>query len=166
MFWKHPAAGCPRRRYYERGQPTPGDSHAGDPAHPGRENSRAGPAGADFPADGLGGPDSFGYTYDNSGTVSWQDTSSGADTGLTGDGQNNAIQVPLPFPFKYYENSYTSLYISAAGYLSFADNGNWPNSGSLPSPNLPNYVIAPYWGPTFIGRRRDLPVPRVLSPGS
>ena len=99
----------------------------------------------------VGGPDDFGYTWDDSVALSWIDTSSGANTGLTGNGQNNATQVPLPFTFKYYENSYTSLYISAAGYLSFTDNGNWPNSGSIPSPSVPNNVIAPYWAPTYIG---------------
>ena len=46
----------------------------------------------------LGGPDSFGYAYNDSVPLSWQDTTSGADTGLTGDGQNNAIQVPCLFP--------------------------------------------------------------------
>ena len=100
----------------------------------------------------LGGPDDFGYTWDDSTPLSWIDTASGDDTGLTGSGQNNATeQISLPFSFKYYENTYTSLYISAAGYLSFTDNGNWPNQSAIPSPNVPNNVIAPYWTPTYIG---------------
>jgi len=99
----------------------------------------------------MSGPDEFGYTSDDTVSLSWIDTALAADTGLTGSGQNNATHVSLPFPFKFYENSFTSLYISTAGYLSFTDNGNWPNSGSIPSPSVPNNVIAPYWAPTYIG---------------
>ena len=76
----------------------------------------------------TGGPDDFGYTWDDSGAVNWIDTTSGTNTGMTGNSYNKAIgPVSLPFSFKYYENTYTNLYIAASGYMSFTNNnGNWP----------------------------------------
>ena len=75
----------------------------------------------------TGGPDEFGYTWDDAVALNWIDTTSGVNTGLTGYSTNQADgPVSLPFTFKYYENIYSSLYIAASGYLSFTDySGNW-----------------------------------------
>ena len=97
-------------------------------------------------------PDDFGYTWDDSEAFSWIDTTGGTDTGLTGDGWNNATDlIALPFAFKYYENTYSQVNIAAPGTLAFTQPDYWPSQGTIPSPNSPNNVIAPYWTPTYIG---------------
>jgi len=96
----------------------------------------------------IGGPDDFGYTWDDSVPLNWIDATTGADTGMGGSSWGQKVgPVNLPFPFKYYENSYGSLYIAASGYLAFTDEGTWPSQSQLPSPGKPNNVIAPYWTP-------------------
>ena len=75
----------------------------------------------------TGGPDDFGYTWDDSVAFNWIDATGGTDTGMSGHSGDQATgPVPLPFLFKYYENTYTQVYIAASGYLAFADAGYWP----------------------------------------
>lgn len=93
----------------------------------------------------TGGPDDFGYTWDDSVTLNWIDAASGTDTGMSGGSWDQASgPVSLPFSFKYYENTYNQVYIAASGYLAFADAGYWPSQGPIPSPSEPNNTIAPY----------------------
>ena len=97
----------------------------------------------------FGGPDNYGYTWDDTGALSWIDATTGTNTGLSGYTYNKATgPITLPFTFKYYENSYTQLWIAASGYLGFTDTGGyWPDWSYIPSPGEPNNVIAPYWSP-------------------
>jgi hypothetical protein len=97
----------------------------------------------------AGGPDDFGYTWDDSVALSWIDaTTSGIDTGMGGDG-SQAVGVSLPFSFKYYENTYNRVYIVGAGYLGFSP-ASWDDQENIPSPERPNNVIAPYWTLTYL----------------
>ena len=111
------------------------------------------PAGGDRAAEGMelapqstGGPDEFGYTWDNSAPFNWIDASGGNETGL-----NSTIDhvgpVNIGFPFKYYENTRSQLYISRFGFLAFNDDGIYRRQSSIPSQEKPNDVIAPYWVP-------------------
>jgi len=113
----------------------------------------AGPSAPVFPQ-GTGGPDDFGYAWNDSMTLNWIDATGGTDTGMSGDSWDQAAgPIYLPFPFKYYENTYNQVYISAAGYLAFTEAGYWDDQDHIPSPGEPNNVIAPYWTPTYIGTR-------------
>jgi hypothetical protein len=98
----------------------------------------------------TGGPDDFGYTWSDSVTLSWIDATSGTNTGLTGYADATGA-IALPFPFKYYENTYSQVYIAASGYLSFSDWDYWVSQSEIPHSSEPNNVIAPYWTPTYIG---------------
>jgi hypothetical protein len=99
----------------------------------------------------VGGPDDFGYTWDDSVTFNWISAGSGINTGMTGSGWDQATgPVSLPFTFKYYEDTYSQVYIAAAGYLAFTEADNWDDQDAVPSPSGPNNVIAPYWTPTYI----------------
>ncbi|MGB9774961.1 MAG: hypothetical protein ACPL7C_00195, partial [Anaerolineae bacterium] len=117
------------------------------------------PEGAHLPLEAAGvapqatgGPDDFGYTWDDSVLFNWIDATGGTDTGMSGDSWGQKVgPIPLPFSFKFYENTYTSLYIAASGYLAFTDYGTWPSQRRIPSPDTPNNVIAPYWTPIYIG---------------
>ena len=92
------------------------------------------------------GPDDFGYTWDDSVALNWIDATSGTDAGLSGWGDYTG-PIPIGFPFKYYENVYTELYITGSGYISFDDEDLWDSQGRIPNPSAPNNVIAPYWTP-------------------
>jgi hypothetical protein len=84
--------------------------------------------------------------------MNWIDAAGGIDTGLSGDSWDQATgPILLPFPFKYYENTYSEVYIAAGGYLAFTEASSWDHQSHIPSPEQPNNVIAPYWTPTYIG---------------
>jgi len=96
----------------------------------------------------TGGPDDFGYTWDDWVPFVWVDATSGTDTGMSGDSYGQAVgPISLPFSFKFYENTYASLYVAASGYLGFTDDGYWPWQPRVPSPAAPNNIIAPYATP-------------------
>jgi hypothetical protein len=111
------------------------------------------PAGSSSPAGSLniapeatGGPDDFGYTWDDSETLGWIDATGGVATGLRGPG-DYVGPIPIGFNFKYYENTYAELYITSSGFISFQDQGLWDAQSEIPYPSAPNDVIAPYWSP-------------------
>lgn len=113
------------------------------------------PAGARLPIEtaGLspqatGGPDDFGYTWDDLVPLNWIDATDGTDTGMSGYSYGQRVgPIWLPFQFKYYENTYNQVYIAASGYLAFTDEGIWPSQPRVPSPAKPNNIIAPYATP-------------------
>jgi hypothetical protein len=98
-----------------------------------------------------GGPDEYGYSWDNTIPYAWIDATSGTDTGLSGSSE--AVQVQLPFTFQYYWGMYDSLWISSSGFVSFADDGLdvWQGPyDDYPYPAPPNDVISAYWTPIEI----------------
>jgi len=116
------------------------------------ESSRLLMEAADVLPQVTGGPDDFGYTWDDSVEFHWIDASSGTDTGLSGDSWGKAVgPIRLPFQFKYYENTYNEVWIAASGYLAFTQASYWSSESPIPSPVPPNNVIAPYWAPIYIG---------------
>jgi hypothetical protein len=79
----------------------------------------------------TGGPDDFGYTWNDSVALNWIDATGGIDTGMSGDSRGKAVgPISLPFPFKYYENTYNQVWIAASGYLAFAQASYWPGQHS------------------------------------
>ncbi len=89
----------------------------------------------------TGGPDDFGYTWDDSIAYSWELTT--INSSITGD--ENVGLVSIGFPFKFYEQVWDEVYVTTNGILIF---GN-PDSGccggfEFPSPRPPNNVIAPF----------------------
>jgi hypothetical protein len=97
----------------------------------------------------TGGPDQFGYTWDDSIPISWIDATGGTDTGLNGYSSGDAVgPIPLPFAFNFYENAYPELWINAGGYLAFSiydahSGGPWGTR--FPEPGHPSNMIAPLW---------------------
>ncbi len=93
----------------------------------------------------TGGPDEFGYTWDDTVVEAWIDASDGTSAVLSPD---HTDLIALPFDFKYYENTYDGLFISLYGFVSFDStnlNGSWQSE--IPSADPPNDVIAPNWMP-------------------
>lgn len=98
----------------------------------------------------TGGPDDFGYTWDDSVPLNWINATVGTDTGMSGDSWGQGIgPIPLPFAFKFYENTYSSVYIAASGYVAFTSS-YWVDQQEIPSPRTPNNVVAPYWTPLYL----------------
>jgi hypothetical protein len=95
-----------------------------------------------------GGPDKYGYIWDDGAPLGWVDATKGVDTGMTGDTWGTRVgPIALPFPFKYYESTYAEVYLAGSGYIGFTDAGSWAAQSRIPSAGLPNNVIASYWTP-------------------
>jgi hypothetical protein len=93
-----------------------------------------------------GGPDTFGYTWNDFVPFNWINTSGGLDTGISNVTASSG-PISIGFPFRFYENSYTQLYVSRNGFLAFNNQYLTRTQSRVPSPGLPNNVIAPYWNP-------------------
>jgi len=93
------------------------------------------------------GPDAFGYTgIEIQGSVLRDVRATGTEE-ILGDDEVTA-PIPLGFTFDFYGVGYTEAVISSNGFLSFD-----PNSGHLccagvplPDPNLPQSLVAAFWG--------------------
>lgn len=92
----------------------------------------------------TGGADDFGYTWDDSVALNWIDASGGTETGLNSSVDHTGA-INIGFPFKYYENIHSELYISRFGFVAFNDTGIYNSQSEIPSPEPPNDVIAPHW---------------------
>jgi hypothetical protein len=85
-----------------------------------------------------GGPDDYGYTWSDAVPLAWVNASGGLNR--TDDATS------LGFNFKFYENTYSQIYISRYGYATF-DGDIYHGQSRIPNPSSPNNVIAPYWAP-------------------
>jgi hypothetical protein len=58
--------------------------------------------------------------------------------------------ITLPFTFYFYGKAQTTIYVSANGYVTFANQGTttdpFATNVSIPSSSAPDSMIAPYWG--------------------
>jgi hypothetical protein len=94
----------------------------------------------------TGGPDDFGYTWNDSNPYYWIDARAGTDTHLGLYSVTDLIS--LGFTFKFYENSYSDIYISSVGAVGFSRpglSGTYPVP--VPSSKAPNNFIAPFFSP-------------------
>jgi subtilisin family serine protease len=77
-------------------------------------------------------------------TFDWIDPTSMPSLILADDGVS--VAQALPFPFKFYGEWYTVLYVGANGLLGFEPSGLAKYSnGDLPSALSPEAMICPYW---------------------
>lgn len=84
------------------------------------------------------------YIVQTDNNYDWIDASGGVELFL---GDDDSELVSLPFNFPFYNGSFSSVYISSNGYLSFTDNSPTDyTEDSLPSTDIDNsYLIAPFW---------------------
>ncbi len=104
-----------------------------------------------------GGPDEFGYIWDDGAAETWISAEGGGDLPLSWENPGSA-PVELGFPFKYYENTYTQVRVSMFGFLSFSGDNLFTTQAHIPSAETPDNVIAPQWAPydQFAGYVRTL----------
>jgi len=62
---------------------------------------------------------------------------------LTGD--DNSIQIPIGFNFKFFGNIYQNIKVSTNGYLTFNDYSTDNSNDNIPDIREPNNYIAPFW---------------------
>ena len=99
---------------------------------------------------GAGGPDGYGYMWIDSDEAGgpafvWNDITA-TGTLLTGLADDNFVgPVSLGFSFPFYENSYSEVYVSSNGFLSFGSGNSSLSNQQLPSTTTPNNLIAWFW---------------------
>ena len=99
---------------------------------------------------GSGGPDTFGYRWvdsddPNGPTYGWVEISQ-IGTGLLMGDHTYSAAIAMGMTFPFYGNNYTSLHISANGFLSFtAPQGQYGTNSTIPSAVDPDDFIAPFW---------------------
>lgn len=98
----------------------------------------------------TGGPDAFGYVWDDSIPVDWIDLRHATPIYL--DPYEQAGPIALPFDFPFYGSTYTQVWVSSLGSIGFSYDPAlaWSWSTSFPSSEPPNNVIAPNWSPSFV----------------
>ncbi len=72
-------------------------------------------------------------------------TISGTETNITtwsGNADDGFALVGLPFPFKFYNNDYTSVYVSTNGFISFGAGSPVGVVQAFPNASTPNNVVA------------------------
>ncbi len=104
--------------------------------------------GLDMFALATGGPDVFGYTYDD--TVSYNWVSAATDSGVTGNDEvSGAIDIGFDFPF--YGLNYSQLYFNTNGLITLGIPSNDYYSMSIPYVAAPNNFIAAFWSDLIVG---------------
>jgi len=118
------------------------------------------------------GGDACGYRWyttqsnvpDSTPTYNWVDISATGQL-LSGLGDDNyAGPINLPFPFVYYWNSYTKVYVGSNGYITFGrgynvSSGPPPYFNRFPNPAPPNEWIAVYLADLTFTDDQGNPVP-------
>lgn len=83
----------------------------------------------------------YEFVHEN---YSWIDPTGMTDLQLT----DNGVSGPqaINFPFRFYGQSYETVFVGANGVLGFATNGlTSTDNTSLPNSTVPNGIICPYW---------------------
>lgn len=99
----------------------------------------------------IGTDNGFGYSWidsDETGgpTYNFNDISTSGTSITDAVGADGTTQIPLSFPFEFYGNTYSNVYINANGFLAFQQpsdltfiNTQIPNEDSI------NNIIAGFW---------------------
>ena len=82
------------------------------------------------------------YTME-AGHYSWTNPAGGTDLSL---GDKAQVSRDLPFQFTFYDQTYSSVYVTSEGYLTFISITPVQQGGTIPSSsNKAGYLIGPYW---------------------
>ncbi len=67
------------------------------------------------------------------------------DTPLALTGDDAATNVPLPFPFYFYGQSYNAAFVATNGHLNFLASSTSFSNVAIPAAGVPNAAIYPLW---------------------
>jgi len=89
------------------------------------------------------------YTMTVGAPYSWVDASGGTELLLGDDGFS---EISLPFSFDFYNETFSTVYLGANGYLSFTDPSPSDYSNDpIPSADIDNhYLIALFWDDLYL----------------
>ncbi|MEM4203660.1 MAG: carboxypeptidase regulatory-like domain-containing protein [Candidatus Methanomethylicaceae archaeon] len=73
----------------------------------------------------------------------WFDATAGGT--IVAQGDDTYQYVALPFPFNFYGNTYTGLYVSSNGFVSFGSGYSHYSNSCIPSIDPPNNAIYAFW---------------------
>ena len=93
----------------------------------------------------TGGPDAFGYAWNDAASYNWIDMSGGTSVSLRDDDWEGPFSVG--FTFNFYGQPYTQFYIDSNGYIGFDSTqlASYYSNVRLPSVRRPNSIVAPFW---------------------
>jgi subtilisin family serine protease len=93
--------------------------------------------------------DAFGHTCRVSQRVPWIDGET--EIGLSFADEFGAV-IDLPFPLPFFDDTYTSALVHANGTIVFDRDAIVPfDNGPVPSPDLPDNALFPYWDDLVVG---------------
>ncbi len=96
----------------------------------------------------TGGPDGYGYVWIDSNEPGWTPPAyldPPASDSIAALGDDDYVEVPLPFTFDFYGNSYTSIFIGSNGFASFGSGYTTYSNGTIPSTSTPNNGLYVFW---------------------
>jgi len=65
-------------------------------------------------------------------------------------GDDNATQISLPFPVRFYGGTYFTAWVSTNGLVSFGDASTRFANGPLPDQMEPNTALYPFWDDLYV----------------
>lgn len=96
--------------------------------------------------------DHFGYQLNDSVALNWLDArSTGTKITFTDPDDSYTGLIPIGFPFKFYEKTYTHLSVSTNGLVAFESGSDAFSNQILPQDTLPNNLIAAFWDDLDLG---------------
>jgi hypothetical protein len=101
----------------------------------------------------------YGYTLNTDAAYNWIDAAQGGTVVNfpNQDSENFYVDddvagpIPLNFSFKFFEFSYSEIFISSNGLLTFGDGDRSYRNVDIPRDELPNAYIAPFWDDLVVG---------------
>jgi len=97
-----------------------------------------------YAADVVQVTDGFGYEI-NTAASAWINASGGVLVDFDGNDDEFSEPIPIGFAFPFYENTYSNLYVSTNGFLTFGEGSKAYENRNIPRDTDPNNYIAPFW---------------------
>ena len=96
----------------------------------------------------TGGPDAYGYGWIDSNEPGWTppaylDPPATDSIGSLGD--DDYLEIPLPFSFVFYGVAYNSIFVGSNGFASFGNGYTNYSNSSIPSTSAPNNALYVFW---------------------
>jgi hypothetical protein len=102
--------------------------------------------------DAANATDRFGYTWSETAAADgWKDVSVGVTQVFTKTDDSVSTAIPIGFSFKFYEKTYTQVYINSNGMLNFGKGSTSRDVQPMPQEPSPNDFLAPLWADLAIG---------------
>ena len=95
--------------------------------------------------------DRFGNQMNDAVNVDWIEATDGNKLVFSSPDDGFVGPVSIGFPFKFYENTYSQLYVSTNGFVSFGAGSISPSNRPVPWDSTPNNYIAAFWDDLFVG---------------